>query len=367
MAGFIVCNQCGNKIEIDAALKDQFREEERRKIIAEVQDEAEKKASAALAFQLKKAKDETGGAIEENRKLRSQLDELLTELKKAKNERDDAKLEAHKLLISEEEKIRIEAQNKAFEEQKLKFAEKDKIINDLKNAVEEARRKADQGSQQLQGEIQELDLKTRLIKSFPDDLIDDVEKGIRGADIRQTVRTKRGHVCGVILWESKRTKSWENDWLITLKDNLRNEAANIPVIVTSAMPKNITLSIGYVDSVWLVKPELAEILGLALRDKLIEVAKSKFFAQDRGNKADAAYEYLTGHEFVQQIQALAEVYKESVDQIDQEKRAFERIWKTREGQAKRLMTGAVNIYGKVQGIAGAALPAIPILELTGPE
>jgi hypothetical protein len=207
-------------------------------------------------------------------------------------------------------------------------------------------------------------LKQKLQTAFPDDLVEDVEKGVRGADIRQTVRTKLGNICGVILWESKRTKSWDNDWTVKLKDDMRKEAANTPVIVSAVMPKDIVGGIGMKDGVWVVLPEHAEGLAMAVREKLVEVAKTQYYAKKRGDKAEETYDYVTGHEFVQQIQALAEVYQETLNQIEQERRAFERIWKAREGQAKRLLTGAVNIYGKIQGITGtASLPSIPVLEL----
>lgn len=360
MASTVKCPKCGSLIEITDALKS----EEREKIIKEIEEQTLQKAKADFEFTLKKAETDAESARESIAKLKSQQDQMFEENKKLKQQKELIELDAKKRILAAEEEIRKDAQSKAEETQRLKFMEMQNQLQGALKSNSELRQKLEQGSQQLQGEVQEMDLKQKLTQSFPDDVIEDVEKGVRGADLSQSVRTRRGNICGIILWESKRTKSWSDDWITKLKDDMRSVAANTPVIVTAVMPKEIPAGLGLLDGVWITKPEHAEGLAFALRDKLIEVAKTKFYSQDRSSKADETYNYVTGHEFVQQIQALAEVYKENMDQIEQEKRAFERIWKAREGQAKRLLTGAVNIYGKVQGIAGiTSLPSIPILEL----
>ena len=245
----------------------------------------------------------------------------------------------------------------------LKEEEYKKQIEDLKKLAEESSRKAGQGSQQLQGEVQEEDLKHQLLATYPDDLVEDVDKGIRGADLRQVVRTSRGNECGVILWEAKRTKAWSDEWVVKLKDDQRSEKAYISVIVSQILPRQFDKSFGPYDGVWICQPDSAIPLAGALRDKLIEVARAKYVTTQRSSNAEAVYDYVTGHEFIQQVESMVEVYYETIDQITKERAAFETIWKRRESQALRLKTSMANIIGSLQGKAGPSLPKVKGLEL----
>jgi hypothetical protein len=246
---------------------------------------------------------------------------------------------------------------------RLKELEKEKIINDLKKSLEEAQRKANQGSQQTQGEVAELDLEQTLRAAFPTDTITPVEKGVRGADVRQVVRTSMGNTCGVILWESKRTKSWDHKWISKLKEDLRSEKANIPIIASSLLPEEAATGFGYIDGVYVVSHTLALPVAQVLRQKLIDVAREKFISQNKENSAEQLYTYVTSHEFRQQIEAIVEVYNDMNQQILKEKAAYEKIWKTREAQVAKLFTSTAGIIGSISGRVGQSFPQIKGLEL----
>jgi hypothetical protein len=230
-------------------------------------------------------------------------------------------------------------------------------------SLEEAKRKAQQGSQQTQGEVLELDLEETLRQEFPNDEIEPVGKGVKGADIRQIVKSPKGFVCGVILWESKRTKAWTDEWLTKLKDDLRAEKANIPVIVSTSLPKELKSLMGLIDGVWVTTYELFIPMATLLRKNLLDIGFQKAVSAHRGDKADLLYEYITGHEFRQQVEALAEVYHEMQEEISKERVAFEKIWKTREGQVKRLSLATANVYGSMQGLVGSSMPQVKGLDL----
>lgn len=360
MANTIKCDKCGNEIEIDRILEEKFR----HKIEEEIGEKAMGKARQESELAIKRLRDEDTENKERNLRLQKQLEELLEEMKLLKREKDEVELKAKKQMIEEEEKIKQTERKRAEEEARLKIMELQNQLSSAAKVNDDLKRKLEQGSQQSQGEVQELDLKESLSKEFPGDTIEDVEKGVRGADLRQIVKSSGGRECGRILWESKRTKAWTDEWLTKLKDDTRAEGANIPVMVTSVLPKELKTNMGIKEGVWLTVPELALPLARLLRDRLIEVAKQKYFAQNKGDKADLVYEYLTGHEFVQQVQAIGEVYQELIGQIEKERLAYERMWKAREGQVRRIRLSMANIYGQIQGLAGInALPSLAILEL----
>lgn len=335
----------------------------KKKIEAEAATK-EKKAAAELELTIKNLRDEAAGEKEANAALRKQLSELMQELREERKARENAELEMQKKLAAEESKIREAAAKEADEKQRLNLAARDKTIADLQKALDDAQRKAAQGSQQLQGEIMELDLESALADAFRDDDIEPVAKGVRGGDIRHVVKSPRGIVCGVVLWEIKRTKNWTDGWVSKLKDDLRAEKANIPVIVTEAMPKQIVEDMGLLNGVWVCKPQLAIVLATLLRQRLLDVGLQKALAENRGTKADALYNFVTSHEFVQQIESMVETYKDMAEQIAKERIAYERIWSAREKQAQKLLMNTANIIGSMQGHIGqASMPKIKGLDL----
>lgn len=332
---------------------------------------AQKKTVAAQELQMKQLQTtvaeekETKKQLEEsNQAMREQLSELLQSLRLEKKARLEAELAAQRKLAEEESKIREDATKSADERQRLNLAARDKTIADLQKSLDEAQRKAAQGSQQMQGEIMELDLEKSLTEVFRDDELKPIAKGVNGADISQTVRSPRGAICGVILWEIKRTKNWTDGWIPKLKTDLRNSKANIPVIITEAMPKQIDSDMGQLDGVWICKPGLALVLGALLRKSLLDVNVQKALAENRGSNAEALYNFVTSHEFIQQVESMVETYQEMTLQVQKERVAYEKLWALREKQAQKLFLGTANIIGGMQGHIGqASMPRIKGLEL----
>jgi hypothetical protein len=271
-------------------------------------------------------------------------------------------LEVVRKMDAEREKVKQDALEKFGEEHRLKDAEKDKVIQDLKAALEDAKRKAEQGSMQTQGEVLELDLENVLKTAFPFDEIEPVPKGIKGADVVQRVFDSNHRLCGVILWEAKRTKNWSDGWIQKLRDDQGEIGADVAVIVTEAMPKDID-DFGLFNAVWVARFNLAIGLATALRVHLMEVAFARLSAVGKNEKMEALYQYLSGPEFRQKVQAIVEAFTVMQAQLDKEKRAMNKIWKEREKQIQRIMSSTTGMYGDMRGIMGASLPEVEVLEL----
>lgn len=404
----ITCKTCGEEIEVSAALQGQIEAEvlaaEHKKHAAElekVRAEAEalakksaaaaeelarreaeteldiakkkleaemyanqKKAAADQELLVKRLQDDAEAAKEDSKQMREQLTELTKVLRTEKRARENAELEAQKKLAEEEAKIRSEAEKSADEKQRLNLAAKEKTIADLQKALDEAQRKAAQGSQQLQGEIMELDLEEALANAFRDDDIAPVPKGVNGADIAHTVKSPRGLECGLMLWEIKRTKTWVDGWIPKLKDDVRSAKAAIAIIVTETMPKQISEDMGQMSGVWICKPNLAIVLGALLRKSLLDAGRQKALSENQGGKAEALYNFVTSHEFIQQIESMVETYQEMTTQVQKERVAYEKLWAQREKQAQKLIMGTANIIGSMQGHIGqSSMPKIKGLDL----
>lgn len=336
---------------------------EKKKIIQDAANEQRRQAASQESL-IKSLREDAESAKEDSKVLREQLTELTKALREERRTRESVELEAQKKIAEEEAKIREEAQKEASETQRLKLAEKDKQLESAKRQVEEMQRKLSQGSQQLQGEILELDLEEALANSFRDDDIEPIAKGTKGGDILQTVKSPRGTSCGVLLWEIKRTKNWVDGWIPKLKADMRSAKANIPIIVSEVMPKQITEDMGQLQGVWICKPQLAIVLGALLRKSLLDAGLQKALAENRGDKADALYNFVTSHEFIQQIESMVETYQEMNAQVIKERVAYEKLWSQREKQAQKLLLGTANIIGSMQGHIGqASMPKIKGLEL----
>jgi hypothetical protein len=374
MAHSIQCPQCGT--DITEALIAQARNQ----VQADLATTHKKELEEAVRIATQKASEVTSRELKEkeeqlaNYKTRAQkAEEAELSIRKEKRELEEAKerfaVEKEREMDRERQKIREAAQKEVEEKDKYVLAEKDKLINDLKNAVEDMKRKASQGSQQTQGEVFELELEQLLPKNFPNDVITPVAKGTRGGDIRQVVKSPSGKVdCGVILWESKRTKAWSDGWIGKLKEDMRREGADVGIIISTVLPADFTAGIGKKDGIWICSEQLLLPLAQLVREKLIQVAYQKATQAQQGDKANLIYQYITSTQFAQQVEAIAQSYREMKEGIDRERAAYERLWKAREGQLNRIMMGTANIYGQIQGLAGAnALPQISGLELADPD
>ena len=347
MSNQIKCPKCGEEIEISDALSLSIRKEVEKDV----------------AQKLMLIKEELKFKTEKLDQSREESLKLHQEKLKLEDDKKSFALEKQKQLEIERVKIRQTTLAEFSDTHRLKDLEKDKMLSDMKNKIEDLQQKVTQGSQQLQGEVQELDVEEYLKSAFPFDEISPVEKGVRGADIRQTVRTNLGNACGVILWESKRTKAWSDDWVAKLKEDLRSSKANIPIIITSVLPKSITSGFGLCEGVWVCEPKFVQPIAEVMRLRLIEAAREKFVSQNRAEKSETLYNYVVSHEFRQQVENIVEVYQEMQAQIIKERAAFEKIWKARETQTQRLLSGTAGIVGSMQGIVGQSLPPVKGLDL----
>ena len=334
------------------------------------------------AEEARKAKLAMGSDIEQKTKEITILQEILkqrdaklaeaqktqAELLRKERELDDAKREIdltiQKRVQADLSAERDKAKKEAEEELKLKVMEKDQTITAMQKQIEDLKRRAEQGSQQLQGEVQELELEALLSAKFPRDTIQAVPKGEFGGDVLHRVLGPLNQICGTILWESKRTKNWSDGWLPKLREDQRAAKAEIAVVISQALPKEVE-TFGYVDGVWIADPKVALPLAFSLRQTLIEVACARQASEGQQTKMEMVYGYLTGPRFRQRVQAIVEAFSSMREDLDREKKAITRQWAKREEQIDRVMQATVGMYGDLQGIAGKTLQEIEGLEFQG--
>ena len=258
--------------------------------------------------------------------------------------------------------VRDKARLEAEDALKGKVAEKETQIAGMQRQIEELRRKAEQGSQQLQGEALEIVLESQLRARFARDLIEPVPKGEFGGDVLHRVVGPAGQACGTILWESKRTKNWSDGWLVKLRDDQRTAKAEIAMIVSSALPKGVE-SFDLIDGVWVVEPRFALPLAIALRQSLIDVAASRLAQEGQQSKMELVYSYLTGPRFRHRIDAIVERFTEMQTDLDRERKTMMRLWAKREEQLRGVLDSTAGLYGDLQGIAGRAMADIESLDV----
>jgi hypothetical protein len=265
-------------------------------------------------------------------------------------------------LDEERTKLTKDIQDRLVDEAKLRDAMKDKQLADLTAEIGNLKRKAEQGSQQTQGEVFELAIEDMLRENFPHDSIQAVLKGVRGADVTQRVLTPSGANCGTILWEVKNTKSFNKDWLSKLRDDQRQSGADLAVIVTVTMPENIK-HFGFVDGIWISDMSTALGVACALRTQLIQVALSKVAQEGMSTKSEMLCTYLTGPSFRQRVEGVVEAFVTMQSDIESEKRAMEKTWSKRSKQVELAVRNLAQMYGDFQGVLGASLTEIPKLEM----
>jgi len=352
----------------EATLDEQVAEKLRQEH-GKIAAEEAKKAKLALAIDLdQKAKD-----IAELQEVLRHRDAKLADAQKAQaellrkqRELDDAKREVE---LTVEKRVqaglavtREQAKKEAEEALKLKVMEAEQTIASMQKQIEDLKRKAEQGSQQLQGEVQELELEALLSAKFPRDTIQPVPKGEHGGDVLQIVLGPTGQPCGTILWETKRTKNWSDGWLTKLRDDQRSAKAEIAVIVSQTLPKSVE-AFGLIDHVWITDPRSVVPVAVALRQMLVEVASARQASEGQQTKTEMIYQYLTGPRFRQRLEAIVEAFSSMQEDLDKEKRAITKQWAKREEQIDRVMQATVGMYGDLQGIAGKTLQEIEGLEL----
>ena len=350
--------------EVDQRVAEKLKSERSTIVAAEA-----KKAREAVADQITKVQQEKAATDEllkdRDAKLaqatKNEL-ELRKDRQKLQEEKEQFELEMQRALDAERTKIRESAQKDADEQARLKIAEKDKTITDLQVKLQDALRKAEQGSQQLQGEIQELEIEALLRAKFPRDTIDPVPKGEHGGDALHRVFGPLGQLCGTILWESKRTKNWSDGWLSKLREDQRAAKADIAVIVTQVLPKQIEI-FDLTDGVWVTEPRCLIPIAVAIRQSLIELSAARQATDGQQTKMEMVYQYLTGPRFRHRVEAIVEKFTDMQGDLDKERKMMTRLWAKREEQIRGVVESTAGMYGDLQGIAGKTLQEIDGLEL----
>ena len=405
----IICPNCGTPIDVNDVLKhqleDSIRKEFQQKANAqsrelELKNEQFEKAKADFEAKKKQENELFAERLEREKKtaekeitekLKTKLEEenkdRLTLMEKELSEKSEklrelnkmtgeiAKLQREKLemkdaieaeaqkqlnstLVLERDKIRKQEEEK----NELKIKEYQKQSDDQKKLIEEMKRKQEQGSMQLQGEVMELAIEEWLANNFPLDSIDEIKKGANGADCLQIVNTRELQNCGSIYYESKRTKAFQPSWIEKFKNDIRTKRANIGVLVTEVMPAGMD-RMGMRDGIWICTYEEFKGLSAVLRQSLIQVSQAVQAQENKGDKMSMLYDFLTSNEFRLQIEGIVEGFTQMQSDLDSEKRAMQRIWKQREKQIEKVVHNTLGMYGSIRGIAGNAVQTVRALEL----
>ena len=404
----IICPSCGKDIDVQDVLYHQVDEHLKKQYQDDLRKEKEKysKQSSALEEQRKtleserekqreiidtQVKSELGKResalakklkekAEEEQK--SAMDELQAELKEKSSQVQELNKMSAKLGALQREKEELEGKYRAETEHQVnarlvgernRIQKEEKEKNELlnkelqmqievqKKLTEEMKRKQEQGSMQSQGEVQELAIEEWLIEKFPLDTIREIKKGTRGADCLQVVNTQVRQNCGIICYESKRTKSFQSTWIEKFKNDMREENANIGVLVTEAMPSEMD-RFGLKDGVWICSFDEFKGLCVVLRESLIQISTAIVTQENKGDKMGMLYDYLTNNEFRLQFEAIVESYIQMKSDLASEQRSMRGIWKKREKQIEKVSLNLADMYGSIRGIAGDAIKTIPSLE-----
>ncbi|MBI4725223.1 MAG: DUF2130 domain-containing protein, partial [Rhodomicrobium sp.] len=351
---------------MDAELAERMKAER-----AKVAEEEAKKARAAFSLdlhhkaqqleELKKAYDEREAKLVEAQKAQAEAVRKERELAEAKRELD---LTIEKRVLEKQAEIQSRAKAEAEAQLLLKVQEKEQTILGMQKQIEDLKRKAEQGSQQLQGEVQELQLEALLRASFPHDTVTPVPKGEFGGDALQLVATPFGQQCGKILWESKRTRNWSDGWLQKLRDDQRTAKADAAIIVSQALPKTVDI-FGQIDGIWITSPKSAVAVAMAIRHALIEVTMARKSGEGQQTKMEAMYHYLTGPRFRHRVEAIVEKFQDMQADLEKERRAMQKAWAKREQQIQGIIQATSGMWGDMQGIAGRSLQEIEGLDFDG--
>jgi len=409
----IKCPNCGTLIDVQNILAHQLEEEIKQKFQSQLADEKKKYESefeslnkAKEEFEQKKKQEnelfqehlekqlkEEKKAIEEKLKAKfeeeqseqfkalqtelneksekvKELNRTKAEIEKLKREKGELKesveAEAQKklneVLLAEREKIKKTEEDR----NELRFKELQKQLEDQKKLTEEMKRKQEQGSMQMQGEVQELAIEEWLAVQFPLDTIEEIKKGARGGDCLQYVNTRTHQNCGTIYYESKRTKDFQPSWIEKFKADIRDKEANIGVLVTEVMPSDMD-RMGLKDGIWICNYDEFKGLCAVLRESIVQVSTAISSQENKGDKMDMIYNYLTSNTFRMQIEAIVEGFTQMKSDLESEKRSMQRIWKQRDKQIEKVITNTIDMYGSIKGIAGNAIQTVKALELPGDD
>lgn len=390
MASEIKCPGCGHSFEPNEAIREEVQnelrqkmkewsakkteefekkiEEEKKQLLAGLEDKMRKSIAADFENQLQLLKTANSDNEEKLKEARKKELEFLQKEQQLKNKEAELEIELQKKLQQERSTLaeqiqKQEAEKMALKENELllKLKEKEVQLEEQKKLADEMKRRAEQSSMQRQGEAQELMLETILKENFPYDIIEEVGKGVEGADCIQTVRNSSGRECGKIIYESKRTKAWSNGWIDKLKTDMRSKGADVAILVTQTFPRDMD-RFAEKDGVWICNFAEAASLAAIMRTSVIKVYEIQRSEENKGDKMQLLYNYLTGVEFKGQVEAIAEGFMAMKNSITKERMQMEKIWKEREKQLEKVLLSTSGLYGSVKGIAGASVSDIPLLE-----
>ncbi len=375
MSAEITCPNCGHQFELNESLKNEVEKELRGKMVdwqKKKEEEFEKQKKSLVTDTLKKASEEIAAklqSLEEDAKMKTQqlhelqkkeLD-LLREKNALEEKQKNMEVEIEKRFLEKRKEIEEGAIKREQEIFDLKTKEYKVQMEQQQKLIEELKRKSEQGSMQLQGETQELLLEEILEDNFPFDLIEEVGKGVEGADCIQVIRNSSGAVCGKIIYESKRTKAWSNNWIDKLKADMRNSGADVAVLVSQTFPKDMD-KFGEKDGIWICNFNEVSSVAHLFRNGIIKVFDVQKAQEGKGDKMQMLYNYLTGNEFKGQVEAIVEGFISMKQSIIRERIQMEKIWKEREKQLEKVLISTSGMYGSVKGIAGASIADIPLLD-----
>jgi len=353
---------------------------ERESIGDQVRERLKTERATIVEVEAKKAREAIGdeikakaGEVQELQEVLKQREGKLAEAQKAQvelirkeRELDDQKREMdltiEKRIQESLTTTRDQARKEAEEGMKLRVMEKEQVITAMQKKIEDLKHRAEQGSQQLQGEVQELELESLLSAKFPLDQIEPVPKGEFGGDVLQRVVNQSGNVCGSILWESKRTKNWSDGWLVKLREDQRKAKADIAIIISQALPAGVT-TFDQIDGVWVVSPHLVIPVAITLRHTTIQYAFARQVGEGQQTKTELVYEYLTGPRFRHRVEAIVEKFSEMHEDLERERKSMTRMWAKRDAQITGVIDSTAGMYGDLQGIAGRSLQEIEGLSM----
>lgn len=382
----ITCPHCQKLISIDEALShglaEKFENEYQQKLKLQLENEKNKltdfykkrlgeekakfteEAQKAVTTELEALKQQLGNSQKQLDETRKQELELRKQKNALEDEKKTMQLQMQRQLDEERAKMKADLEKQASQSQELKLMELQKQLNDAMKANEEMRRKLQQGSQQTQGEVLELELEQQLKTEFPLDEIVPVAKGVRGADILQIVKTPQGKICGTILWELKNAQ-WSEKWLEKLRDDQRQSKADLAVLVSINMPPDVT-TFANRNGVWISSRPTCVALAQALRIQMAHVYATQQAAVGKNEKMEVLYTYLSGFEFKQRVEAIVEAFSSLQDDLEKEKRWFNSKWAKQEKQIRKVIDQTIGMHGDLQGIMGASLPEIKQLQIEAP-
>jgi len=337
----------------------QLLADQKLKIENELSEQLKKSLAEQYEHKLKLAKEGQENMGKQVKEFQEKELAFLKEVQAMQTKEAELEIELQRKLNTERESLKAQIQKEEAErlslkeqEHTLKVKELEKMLEDQQKLADEMRRKSEQGSMQMQGEVQELLLEELLKSSFPFDQISEVGKGVRGADCIQTVRNNLGQEAGKIIYESKRTTAFSQEWIEKLKADMRSQSADIAVIVTQTFPKDMD-RFGEKDGVYICSFQEVKSVALLLRNAILKIYDTKKNQVNKGDKMSLLYDYLTGNEFGEQWKAVGEGFRQMRQSIQRERDAMEKLWKSREKQLEKVLLNAMHIKGSIEGIAGA--------------